>query len=152
MLSRIGIQRLTRRRQDLPPLFVHQPAPTIGPADPLADRVAPPPHRLVVSGPLSLNVGRQKQPLTVLAYGETHRTAELISAGRCSTDCRGVVFAKRASAIIFVSLAVNFVGARLGHYVKQAAGGAAEFRSKPVRNYLKFLNGFDGNGEVLGFQ
>ena len=44
------------------------------------------------------------------------------------------------------------VGAGLGDYVEQAARCAAEFGSEAVCDDLKFLDGFERDGEVLGFE
>ena len=40
----------------------------------------------------------------------------------------------------------------LGDHVEQAAGSAAKFGSEAIGDDLKFLDGFEWDGEVFGFE
>src|SRR5713226_1875566 len=65
---------------------------------------------------------------------------------------KGIVLAEAAAAIVFVGLAMPIIGAGLSDNVEKASGGPAELRSKTIGYDLEFLDGFDGNRKVLGFE
>ena len=73
----------------------------------------------------------------------------IVDIGRLT---EAVIRGQVAAAIIFVRFAMDSVGAGLGDYVEQAARRAAELRREAVGDDLKFLDGFERNGEVLGFE
>ena len=100
----------------------------------------------------ALDVGGQEEPLAVFVNREADRTAELILLINVGGIAEGIVLGQTAAAKVFVRFAVEVVRSRFGNHVEQAAGGAAEFGSESVGDNLEFLDGFNWDGEVLGFE
>ena len=101
---------------------------------------------------LQLSISGDKQELAVFVNGEADGTAKLILGGDVGWFAESIIRGEIAAAIVIVRFAVPLVGAGFGDHVDQTAGGASEFRSKAVGDYLEFLHGLEGNREVLGFE
>src|SRR6516162_8051780 len=101
---------------------------------------------------IQLNIRREIEPLVILVNGEAGGTAKLILPTDIGGIAQSIILRDAAPAIILVCFAVKLVGTGLGHHVKEATRGATEFRSEAVGNNLKFLNGFDRDGEILRFE
>ena len=101
---------------------------------------------------VALDVGREEEPLAVSVDGKTCGATELtlfVDAGRITES---VILGKTPTAEVFVCFAMEVVGAGLGDDVEKAAGSATELGSEAVGDDLEFLDSFDRNSKVLGFE